>query len=193
MGSKKTKNKEDKKKRIFEATLKLISENGFHATPMSKIAKEANVAAGTIYLHFKNKEELINQLYLNLKTTSVLVLTTGFTPEMPVKEGIELVWNNGLNDRLAYPIRFRFLQQYTNSPYIENETREEGVKLFYKIITHWQKGKDEQLIKNIPDLIIYAMLFSPLDALAKQHLQGQFDLNEKKNEVFQSCWDAIKC
>ena len=192
MESQTTRNKKEKRARIFKATIKLITENGLHATPMAKIAKEANVAAGTIYIHFRNKEDLINQLYLELKGQSVAALTRGLSPSLAVKDGVQLVWNNGLVDRLKEPIRFRFLQQYTHSPYIENVTREEGLKLFHSIIGLWHRGKDDKIIRNIDDLIIYAMLFSPLDALAKQHLQGHFNLEDKKHSVFQSCWDAIK-
>ena len=57
----------DKRKAILNTTLKLISSNGFHAAPMSVIAKEAGVAAGTIYLYFENKEDLIIQLYKYVK------------------------------------------------------------------------------------------------------------------------------
>jgi AcrR family transcriptional regulator len=38
---------ENKKGRIFLATLRLISENGFHGTPVSLIAQAAGVGAGT--------------------------------------------------------------------------------------------------------------------------------------------------
>jgi len=51
---------QDKKALVLQATLELISEQGFYATPMSQIAKKANVAVGTIYLYFPNKEGLIN-------------------------------------------------------------------------------------------------------------------------------------
>src|SRR5688500_12762704 len=53
----------DKKQAIFDSTLTLIRENGFHGTPMSLIAKKAGVAAGTIYHHFDSKDTLILELY----------------------------------------------------------------------------------------------------------------------------------
>ena len=52
-----------KKQDIFDAALSLIVSQGLHATPMAQIAKEANVAAGTIYHYFKSKEEMIHELY----------------------------------------------------------------------------------------------------------------------------------
>jgi AcrR family transcriptional regulator len=55
-------NKLDKKTLILETTLDLISENGFHGTPISMIAEKAGIGAGTIYRYFENKEDLINEL-----------------------------------------------------------------------------------------------------------------------------------
>src|SRR3546814_10490188 len=52
-----------KKRAIYESTLRLIKEFGFHGTPMSQIAQEAGVATGTIYHYFTSKDELIVELY----------------------------------------------------------------------------------------------------------------------------------
>ncbi|MDE5412374.1 TetR family transcriptional regulator [Alkalihalobacillus sp. MEB203] len=48
---------------IIEAAVKVIAENGYHHAQVSKIAKEAGVADGTIYLYFKNKEDILISLF----------------------------------------------------------------------------------------------------------------------------------
>jgi len=48
---------------IIEAAVKVIAENGYHNAQVSKIAKEAGVADGTIYLYFKNKEDVLISLF----------------------------------------------------------------------------------------------------------------------------------
>jgi AcrR family transcriptional regulator len=58
---------EDKRKAILEATLRLISQNGFHGTAVSKVAKEAQVSTGSIYHYFAGKDDLINELYKEIK------------------------------------------------------------------------------------------------------------------------------
>lgn len=52
-----------KYKKIIEAAVVVIAENGFHQAQVSKIAKQAGVADGTIYLYFKNKEDLLVSLF----------------------------------------------------------------------------------------------------------------------------------
>jgi len=56
----------DKRDKILEVMLRLIKEQGIQATPMAQVAKEAGVAAGTIYHHFASKEQLVNELYLKV-------------------------------------------------------------------------------------------------------------------------------
>src|SRR4051812_25796148 len=56
----------DKRGTILAAALHLIARSGLHNTPMSAVAREAGVAAGTLYLYFASKEAMINALYLEL-------------------------------------------------------------------------------------------------------------------------------
>ncbi|MCP3025497.1 TetR/AcrR family transcriptional regulator [Halobacillus sp. A5] len=52
-----------KYKQIIDAAVVVIAENGYHSSQVSKIAKQAGVADGTIYLYFKNKEDILISLF----------------------------------------------------------------------------------------------------------------------------------
>jgi len=52
-----------KYRQIIEAAVEVIAENGYHASQVSKIAKKAKVADGTIYLYFKNKEDILISVF----------------------------------------------------------------------------------------------------------------------------------
>jgi TetR/AcrR family fatty acid metabolism transcriptional regulator len=49
----------DKYQRILDAAVEVIAENGYFQSPVSKIAARAGVADGTIYLYFKNKDDVL--------------------------------------------------------------------------------------------------------------------------------------
>lgn len=53
----------DKRERILEAALRVFAERGFYNAKVSEVAKAAGVADGTIYLYFKNKDDLLIQLF----------------------------------------------------------------------------------------------------------------------------------
>ena len=64
-----------KEEDILEAAIKVFAEEGFHDAKISKIAKRANVATGSVYVYFKNKDDLLikifqsiwEQLYIELR------------------------------------------------------------------------------------------------------------------------------
>jgi len=76
---------------IFQAAIDVFSEKGFDKATMDDIAARANVAKGTIYYHFKSKEEL----FLFLVEEGVELLHEGVeskvAPEMSPAEKLELI------------------------------------------------------------------------------------------------------
>ncbi|MBW1776593.1 MAG: TetR/AcrR family transcriptional regulator [Deltaproteobacteria bacterium] len=58
-----SKRKNDKYHRILEAAIKVFADQGFYQSTVSQIAREAGVADGTIYLYFKNKDDILIQFF----------------------------------------------------------------------------------------------------------------------------------
>ena len=59
----KLKKNKPKYKQILHAAVIVIADNGYHQAQVSKIAKQAGVADGTIYLYFKNKEDILISVF----------------------------------------------------------------------------------------------------------------------------------
>ena len=58
---------ESKLTRVKEATIQIIVKKGYHGTTISKIASLAGVSDGYLYRHYKNKSELIRELFIENK------------------------------------------------------------------------------------------------------------------------------
>ncbi len=58
-----TNKKNNKYKRILESAVRVFAKYGFYQSTISQIAKEAGVADGTIYLYFKNKDDILVQSF----------------------------------------------------------------------------------------------------------------------------------
>lgn len=54
---------QDKYHRILTAAIKIFAKQGFHQSTVAQIAREAGVADGTIYLYFKNKDDILEHFY----------------------------------------------------------------------------------------------------------------------------------
>src|SRR4030042_6863469 len=53
----------EKRDRILRAAVKIFSRKGFFNSKVSEIARAAEVADGTIYLYFRNKDDLLISLF----------------------------------------------------------------------------------------------------------------------------------
>jgi AcrR family transcriptional regulator len=51
------------RQRLVRAALELFTAQGYHATTTPAIARKAGIAEGTIYRHFRGKQQLLNELY----------------------------------------------------------------------------------------------------------------------------------
>jgi TetR/AcrR family transcriptional regulator, fatty acid metabolism regulator protein len=69
-----SKKKQNKRNRIIEAAIVKIAEKGYHSARMSDIAKEAQVADGTIYNYFQNKEHLLLSIFEDKMTELIEVV-----------------------------------------------------------------------------------------------------------------------
>jgi TetR/AcrR family fatty acid metabolism transcriptional regulator len=58
-----TKQPSDKYQRILEAAIKVFADQGFFQATISQIARQAGVADGTIYLYFKNKDDILTHIF----------------------------------------------------------------------------------------------------------------------------------
>ena len=186
-------NVQDKKEAIYWASVKLLHVNGFHATPMSMIAKEANVAAGTIYTYYKSKEDLFNNLYLEIKKKFSAYLMEGVSDSIPIRDAFEKVWRNTVNFGLEYSEEYSVMEQFRNSPFIKIETVEEGFKIFQPVCNLIEKAKKEKIIKPYNIEVFSALFFSPAGEIVKAAMRNQVELSEETiSATFQGCWDAIR-
>ncbi|MCI0571538.1 MAG: TetR family transcriptional regulator [Myxococcaceae bacterium] len=62
------KRSDDKRARILQAAVKVFARKGYHGAKVSEIARKADVADGTIYLYFRNKEDVLVCLFDEVMT-----------------------------------------------------------------------------------------------------------------------------
>lgn len=85
--------KEEKRCDIALSAITLFCEKGIQQTSIDQIAKSAGVAKGTIYLYFKNKEEIVFTIWDILTQQHEEVFYTRINPNMSAKEKILEYYN----------------------------------------------------------------------------------------------------
>ena len=54
---------DEKRRRILQAAVKVFAQKGYHRAKVASVARRADVADGTIYLYFRNKEDILVSLF----------------------------------------------------------------------------------------------------------------------------------
>jgi AcrR family transcriptional regulator len=182
----------DKREVLVNATINLVNNNGFHATPMSKIAKLANVSPGTIYLYFENKQDLVNRVYLEVKKDFTTFAFREYDTSFPVEKGFETIWKGIADFKLNEIEKALFLSQCDSSPVIDEESRQEGLKHLQPLLDLWQRGQDEGIIKPISPYLLYAYTIYPLSFLTTMKQRGVFEINQEEiEEAYKAAWNSI--
>ena len=184
---------DQKKEALFKATVKLVNEIGFASSSVSKIAKEANVSPSTIYVFFKNKEDLLVSTYIELKQKLSDALLEDFDDTLPIRDTIKGVWFSTfkyISNNLEY---YDFLEQFANSPYSSLVDKEALEKHFIPIINVMERGIEQKIIKNVDRNLLAAFMFHPISRLANPRLCHGLELSKEDFETaFTMAWDAIK-
>lgn len=183
----------DKRNALIKATIELVNNNGFHATPMSKIAKMADVSPATIYLYFENKQDLVNQTYIDIKAEFTKFAFATYNSNTTVEEGFEIIWKRIADFKLKDCENAFFLAQCDNTPMIDEPIRQESIKHLQPLLDLWARGKTEGIIKPVSDYLLYAYAINPLSFLMISQKRGALQLTKTHiEEAYQAAWNSIK-
>lgn len=182
----------DKRTSILRAALELFAENGFHGAPTSLLAEKAGVGVGTIYRYFKDKDQLIRELFREVHDGAKAKIFTEAPAGTPIPERYVRMMSRLLRFFLENPAEFRFLEQYFFSPYYGEDSCEtpEDYETLQQLLL---KGQDEQIIKDAPMEVLQALTFGPLSSLARQSIYRNLKVDEEMiRQVVQASWDGLK-
>ncbi|ADH85334.1 TetR/AcrR family transcriptional regulator [Desulfurivibrio alkaliphilus] len=182
----------DKRQRIMQAALVLFAQRGFHGSPTSAIAQEAEVGVGTIYRYFKDKNTLIEELFQDLQQRYHQQLLVNYDPAAPLPNRFQQLFAELLRMFISRPAEFRFMELYYYSPYATAASsrlpNDEGV-----IYTILREAKDQGCCKDVPMKVLEAMAWGPLVALAKENSIRRLPVSDQIiNQTALAAWDALR-
>src|ERR1700736_4651745 len=113
---------EDKRTAILEAAAEVVATLGVSA-PTAQIAKGAGVAEGTLFTYFANKDELLNRLYLQLKTDLRDAIMADYPSGGSLIDLCRHLWDRYIGWGSAHPLRRKAVRQLAVSDRITEESK----------------------------------------------------------------------
>ncbi|GAA4275558.1 TetR/AcrR family transcriptional regulator [Aquimarina mytili] len=177
-----------KKAIVLQTTLELITKQGIGATSLSQIIKESGVANGTVYHHFKNKEEIITELYLMLTQDFGTVVMRN-VPEDDIKKQFTVMWLNLFYYFVNNPIAFIFSEQIARSPEIPQSLKDQARQYYNDIEQFFKEGVRQKIFKSYNTLVMEELFFGNVVSLVKIHENETVNLQEKHiNQAIEISW-----
>jgi AcrR family transcriptional regulator len=191
-----TKNRRDD---IVRAAIRIIATYGFHGAPVSLIAREAGVGAGSIYRYFRDKDTLIVEIFHQLDQELKRALLEGHDEGQPLRPRFFHLCRGVFRFGRKHPHEFKFIEQFCHSPYGINLRREKlfcecgapGEEFPFKLF--FDLGRRQGMIRDLPLPVLLALTVGPIIFLTKDHIAGLLELDEATiDKTIAACWEAIK-
>jgi AcrR family transcriptional regulator len=185
----------DKKQKIMEASVKLFSENGYHATSIQQIADTLGIAKGSLYFYFNSKEDLlvyICKYYIDLfiKEFESVVADPSKHPRDRLAQQIILMSEQVSNNR-------DFITMFMNERFeVNEEIHQLFIMLKSKILLITQRCIIELYGEKVESFSYdAALIFSSISdgylGLTVLH-QINLDMNEVSNFLIERLDDIVK-
>lgn len=163
---------ENKEQAIRQQTIEIVVKEGLDGLSMQKLAKAANVSPATIYIYYKDREDLIVKVCSEVSNHMLEVSLKNFHPDMRFEEGLKIQWQNRAAYFLEYPMEVQFIEQIRYSTLYEKVTgtiTENFRQVMGQFISKAVRNKE---LVELPFEVYWSVAFAPLYQLIKFHNQG---------------------
>ncbi|MBN6709809.1 TetR/AcrR family transcriptional regulator [Haemophilus haemoglobinophilus] len=181
----------DMTEQVFIATERLMAEGGLHSLSMHKIAKEAKISPGTIYLYFKNKDELLEQLARRVFNLFSVAMEKDYDEKLSYFEQYRQMWWNIWHYLHENPMILLNVSQYQALPGFSQICQEQEGQGRWSAFC--QKAINDKAIIDLPTKVLFTLGLESAINLAFNQMMFKTELsNQVLETAVQRSWRAIQ-
>jgi AcrR family transcriptional regulator len=186
----------DRRQRFLDAALRLFVENGVPGTSTAAIAKAAGSAAGTLFLYFPSKQDLVDELVLQIGRVQAATIQTRLQEEQhdSARDSFWIIWHGSVCWLLDNLDAFLFIQQVRESRLISPAAIRESEQFFGYFYETIQRGLADTAIKPYPSDLVGGILYHDIVAVINC-VRAQADQSLREQTIadgFDIFWHGIR-
>lgn len=190
---------ENKEQLVRQKALELIVNQGLEGFSMQKLAKAAAVSPATLYIYYKDKEDLITQIGIEIGKKFSATILQNFDPTLPFAEGLRIQWRNRAKYAIENRLETEFYQQMRSSSF-RDKVMGSFMGDFKNAMGQFvhnsvQRGE----LSPMPIEVFWSVAYAPLYNLIQFHNEGHslagkhFEFSEETmNQTFELVLKALK-
>ncbi len=188
---------DDKRRKLLDAALRVFAARGYDGTSVPEVAKAAEVAVGSVYHYFRDKEALVNEVYRDAKTRLRAALLDDLVPldaDAP-KRWFDDLWGRLAAFAEAEPEAFRFLEMQDHAPYLDAKSREVELSVLVPLYTSGQRvvQRARPRAGEASLDVLLALLWGAFVGLVKAGRLGYLRIDARRlAEARDACWRMVE-
>lgn len=150
---------------------KLIVDEGLKGFSMQKLAKRCNISVATLYIYYKDQDDLITSIGVEAAKRFSEETLRDFSPEMSFSEGLKTQWKNRARYALNFRQEMQLYEILRHSPYSEivlgtaTSAFKDVMKAFIK------RAIENKELVPVSIEVYWCVAFGPLYNLIKFHVE----------------------
>jgi len=181
---------EEKQNAILEAATRVIGTHGLSA-PTAMIAKEADVSNGSLFAYFATKADLLNRLYVELKTEMAAGALGGLPTESDIRTQLLHMWTHWLRWATSCPEKRRALAHLCVSDEITSESRQTVSDAFASIRGLLELCRENGPMREAPLGFLVALMSALADATIDFVIRDPANADKHCMTAFEALWRIV--
>jgi len=180
----------DKHNAILSAATQVFAERGLGAAT-SAISSAAGVAEGTLFKYFSKKDELLNDLYQEIKVDLADVMMSGFPRKKSVRHRLQHVWEQFVEWGVQNPMQQRVLSQIELWGGLTEESKSAGMAPFVEIQKTVEDAMAERIFRDLPEQCITATVRALSEMTTDLVRKNPEEADKYRSAGFEILWAGI--
>ena len=163
----------EKEELVKQNAIEFLVTQGFENFTVNKLAKICGISIATLYIYYKDKNDLIIQIAREQILKMRMAIIEGFDPDTGFEDGLRVQWKNRYVYLMKNPVVSLLLEQLRTSSYQDQvysgfrDDYHDTIDKFMKNVV--SRGE----IDDMPLEVYWSVAFSPLLTLIRAHYEGQ--------------------
>lgn len=162
----------NKENLVKQKAIELIVKEGLEGFSMNKLAKACKISVNTLYIYYKDRDDLIIKIACEEGKLMSDTMITEFDCEAGFEEGLRAQWISRYKFMINKPLLSSFFDQLQSSTYqhrfseATNEYKDKVTRFVQNAVSHGE-------IAQLPIGVYWAIAFAPLYTLINFHHKGK--------------------
>jgi TetR/AcrR family transcriptional repressor of multidrug resistance operon len=162
----------NKEQIVKEQAIQAIVKNGLEGFSMNKLAKICHISVATLYIYYKDKDDLIMKIAVEEGGKMAEAMLANFDVESSFEEGLRVQWENRFRYTMDNPTIAQFFDQLRASSYHEQFMGGVMDKFKHQVSAFMKNIIERGEIEAMPLEAFWSVAYSPLYSLIRFHHEG---------------------